>query len=502
MPLSSRFHHIGNALAHSVAPTTWRKSFVLRPTDAVFVPAIKVGIAGSLVLVAGGLLGHEQLAGIAALGALTSAFGRYQPYRRLSLMLIIVASALLISTGIGALLGALGAPFSVQILVLSAIAALASHTFSAFHITGPGAVIMVFAAAAGSGYADSFSAVPRAVAALGIGAAVGWLVAMAPVLAFPMGPARLAVARAIAAVVSLGNASHSGMNSGGTSRAVARTAALAALHTARESVAVSSEHLHSRTVRSMSFSHHGEQLNLLLDEAYAALDLVEAPATTAALTLLSHHEAELRKIRGTFGTTALHSSLPSLSLLPSLSPPADGRTTAPSLLVVARAGLGSRASVHQALRIAAASALSGWAAAGLGLEHPLWASMGAVAALQGLNYSFTLQRGIQRMVGNVVGAALAVALLGLSLGFWPSVAMVVLFQVLAELLVMKNYTLTTIAVTPMALIMTSMGSQLGPEAALSRVADTLVGVIIGVLVAAISISLADQHHIANRQPTH
>ena len=62
--------------------------------------------------------------------------------------------------------------------------------------------------------------------------------------------------------------------------------------------------------------------------------------------------------------------------------------------------------------------------------------------------------------------------------------MVVVFQVVAELLVLSNYALTTIAVTPMALIMTGLGTQLGPEAALSRVADTLVGVVLGLLVAA------------------
>ena len=43
-----------------------------------------------------------------------------------------------------------------------------------------------------------------------------------------------------------------------------------------------------------------------------------------------------------------------------------------------------------ALRIVAASALAGWLAAGAGLEHPLWASMGAIAAMQGLNYKQTV----------------------------------------------------------------------------------------------------------------
>ncbi|MDD0858940.1 FUSC family protein [Arthrobacter alpinus] len=161
----------------------------------------------------------------------------------------------------------------------------------------------------------------------------------------------------------------------------------------------------------------------------------------------------------------------------------------------AKAELTARTSIHQALRMAAAAALSGWAAVGLGLEHPLWATMGAIAALQGLSYATTVQRSIQRLVGNVIGAIVAVGILSLALGFWPSVVLVIIFQVMAELLVLKNYTLTTIAVTPMALIMTGLGTNLGTEAALSRVVDTLVGVVIGTIVAAVSISLSDRQHI-------
>lgn len=211
----------------------------------------------------------------------------------------------------------------------------------------------------------------------------------------------------------------------------------------------------------------------------ALIGTTDSPAT---LSHLARHEGQLRKIRGTVGVPA---------------PAAGSRDTAKasSFLSTGLAGFGSRNSLNQGLRMAAAAALSGWVAIALGLGHPLWASMGAVAALQGLNYSMTVQRGIQRLVGNVLGALVAVALLSLALGFWPSVAMVVVFQVLAELLVLRNYTLTTIAVTPMALIMTGLGSHLGPEAAMTRVADTLVGVVIGVLVAAVSISLADKAHL-------
>lgn len=45
-----------------------------------------------------------------------------------------------------------------------------------------------------------------------------------------------------------------------------------------------------------------------------------------------------------------------------------------------------------------------------------------------------------------------------------------------------------------------VGTGLGPEAAFSRVMDTLVGVAFGTIVAALSISLADRHHLLEGSP--
>lgn len=485
MTTLTRFRHSGTALAHSLSPTAWRSTFAMRPADAIFAPAMKVGIAAALVLVGGGLLGHGQLAGVASLGALASAFGRYQPYPRLARILALVAAALLISAGAGAFMGAANVPIALQIVALSLLAGIAAHLFSAFGITGPGAVILVFAASAGSGYAHTFDAVPQVIAAIAAGAAVGWLVAMAPVLVAPMGPARLAVARAIASVLRLGT-DRLGTDGLGTDDAGTRPGAAAVpLRLARESVALSAGAVRTGSRRALRLQREADALNQLLDEASTARTL-GGPGRAAALERLARHESELRR---TWRTPAVAASAA-----------AGGHAAPQGFVAAARGRIGSRESGSRALRMAAASALSGWAAVGLGLEHPLWASMGAVAALQGLNYSVTVQRGIQRLLGNVAGAVLALALLSVPLGFWPSVALVVAFQMVAELLVLTNYTLTTIAVTPMALIMTGLGSHLGPDAAVSRVADTLVGVVAGVLVAALSIPLSDRAHLAHREP--
>ncbi len=486
MSTTTRFRSTGNALAHQFSITAWRNAFVVRPADAIFTTAIKVGIAATVVLIAGGLMGQPQLAGMAALGALTSAFGRYQPYRRLARMMAIVGVGMVTAMIVSTLLGAAAVPMTLQIVVLSLLSGLAAHVFMAFRISGPGAVILVFAAAAGTGYTRTFADMPWPIIAIVIGVVVGWLAAMAPALWVPMAPSRLAVARAMAAVVRLGT------DDAGPHRSAARVA----LRSARESVTVSAGTLRRSSSRSVQMHRDADRLHLLLDEAESALALFEttsAASHSEAFGQLSRHETELRKMRG----------------IPAVATPAQSAiSTAQStrgieplgFLAAAKNGLKSRAGIHQALRMAAAAALSGRAAVGLGLDHPRWATMGAIAVLQGLNFALTVQHSIQRLVGNALGAAVALVILNLSLGFWPSVAFVVVFQVLAELLVLKNYTLTTIAVTPMALIMTGLGSTIGPDAAFSRVADTLVGVVIGTLVAAVSISRADHHHHLPAKP--
>ncbi|WP_449373634.1 hypothetical protein [Arthrobacter psychrolactophilus] len=203
MTPSTRFRHSGTALAHSFSPAAWRSAFHMRPADAIFTTAIKVGIAATIVLVVGGLLGQPQLAGMAALGALTSAFGRYQPYRRLAAMMSIVGIGMIVTMAIGALMGAAAVPMPIQIAILAVLAGLASHIFMAFRISGPGAVILVFAAAAGTGYTHSYAAMVLPILAMTIGVVVGWIAAMAPVLIAPLAPSRLAVARALAAVSAL-----------------------------------------------------------------------------------------------------------------------------------------------------------------------------------------------------------------------------------------------------------------------------------------------------------
>ncbi|MEO6531618.1 MAG: hypothetical protein ABIN10_12690, partial [Specibacter sp.] len=349
MTTSARLHHLGTALVHPLSPSAWRNSMRLRPADALLAPAIKVGIAATLVLVTGGLLGQQQLAAVAALGALTSAFGRYQSYGRLGRQLAVVATGLLSAAGVGALLATLDTPLWLQIAALSLIAGGSAHLFTALGIAGPGPVILVFAASAGAGYAHSPTEIVHVLAAVGIGSLVGWAVAVAPVLVFPLGPARLATARAIAAVGRLGK-DGTGMHDGGRNSAPAR----AAIANARTTIALSIRARPGQSARTATRLRQAQQLAALMDEADTALAALDTTAFPAVLANLARHEAALRTFRRAPEFAAGTAGNPQAAV------------PAKTLREVGRAGLASRASVHQALRITVAAALAGWVAVALG----------------------------------------------------------------------------------------------------------------------------------------
>jgi hypothetical protein len=137
-----------------------------------------------------------------------------------------------------------------------------------------------------------------------------------------------------------------------------------------------------------------------------------------------------------------------------------------------------------ALMVTIAGALAASVATLVGRGHPAWAVMGATAVLQGAHVHHMGVRALQRAAGTACGVAIAWPLLGAGLGFVATAAVVVALQVVTELVVARHYGLAMLTITPMALLMTSLGASPDPTAlVLDRAVDTAVGALVGVLVA-------------------
>lgn len=137
-----------------------------------------------------------------------------------------------------------------------------------------------------------------------------------------------------------------------------------------------------------------------------------------------------------------------------------------------------------------AALLAGVAGALLVGTHWYWAMVGAVAAVGGAHVTARLVRGVQRLVGTLLGVLIAAGLLALQLPAWAVLVVAIALQAGAELFVGRNYAIAMVFITPLALLMISLASPVGPETLLrDRVLETVIGVAVGTVVAIASAGL-------------
>ncbi|MBM7498107.1 FUSC family protein [Oerskovia paurometabola] len=393
-------------------PAHLRAALRLTSVDATLVAALLCGASVAITLVIAATSGHQDLAGFAALGALTSLYGRFDPYRRRAALLASVGAIMVGSILLTTAVAAAGAPTWVALAVVALLAGGMTALCQLLRTGPPGATIVVFAAGAGLAGAPTFADLaPRGLAGL-LGVGVAWVVCVAGFVLRPSGPARLAVRRATLA---------------------AEAAALApddrsAVGRARDAVAL------ARTVLADDASHRRTRAT--------ALRLAD-------------------ELSGAAGTPA------------DLPPRLSLRATARESL----AGAGWRL---RSVRVTLAAAAAAVVAHVAGFGHPAWAAMGATATLQGTTTQHAVVRALQRALGTVAGALIAWPLLDLHLGFWATAALVVGLQVVTEIVVGRHYGLAMLTITPMALLMTSLGGS-SEGIALDRALDTAVGAVVGVL---------------------
>jgi hypothetical protein len=127
--------------------------------------------------------------------------------------------------------------------------------------------------------------------------------------------------------------------------------------------------------------------------------------------------------------------------------------------------------------------LAGAVSTGAGIGHPYWAMVSAVVPLVARDLRRQVVRGLHRVIGTGLGLVVAGVLLVLDPPTLAVVAGVVVLQVVAELLVGRNYALALVAVTPLALLMVHLAVPT-PTATLltDRGVETLLGVVAGLVV--------------------
>ena len=150
------------------------------------------------------------------------------------------------------------------------------------------------------------------------------------------------------------------------------------------------------------------------------------------------------------------------------------------------------------LRVALATLIAGAIGAVSGIDNAYWAMASAVLVLyQGFDFPRTVQRGIERLIGTIVGLGVTGVLLAANpQGLWLVLILMAL-QFTIELVVVRNYALAVVFITPTALVISQGGRPIDDvgNLLLTRVVDTVIGVAVGIAVYAATMRRTTDRHV-------
>lgn len=134
----------------------------------------------------------------------------------------------------------------------------------------------------------------------------------------------------------------------------------------------------------------------------------------------------------------------------------------------------------QPVRYALAVVLAGGTVTAVGIGHPYWAMVAAVAPLSAQGVTAQLVRAAQRVLGTLLGLLTSALLLAPQLSAYETVLVVAGLQIVTELLVGRNYGLALLFITPMALLMGQLAAARPVGQLLfDRGVETAIGAVIG-----------------------
>jgi len=135
------------------------------------------------------------------------------------------------------------------------------------------------------------------------------------------------------------------------------------------------------------------------------------------------------------------------------------------------------------IRLLVAAAIAAAVAAPLGLPRAYWVTLTVVAILQnGHRLRLTAVRGIHRVFGTLLGVGVFALLELLHPTGWWLVLVLAVLQFGAETVILRNYGLALLLITPLALVISAQGSTAPGVLIADRVVDTVVGGAIAMLV--------------------
>lgn len=445
-------------------PIPWRKAAGAAATTGV---AMAIGIA----------LGHLIWGVWAFLGAFTSIYVAPQPYRRRAATLAVVAVGL---TAAFALASLAAVSWWMTALALGVISLGATFFTVAWRVPLPSALMFILIACIASAMPRDPGETPLRVAFSLLGGGLAWIQGTSGWLFHRRKPERTALSdvyRALAKAIDAVGSPRFGD---------ARHAAALQLERAEDALEVKIVHESSDIGRLRHLLDVGEVL-------FRAVVRAEAEHPHADRTWGARaREIADRVRRGQFDEIvpeplpepadppahrvvgSLNRAAGFLGRAPARAAGFGGEISRPSLL----AGAFGRESlaIPTALRIGIAVTAAAVVSHLLGNPHPYWLPLTVAAILQGPSNLVMAERAVLRVGGTLVGIALGAFLIGLGPPPLGVLALMMALQFAMLILVVKNYGLSVIFITAIAIVVLygEIHPTVGPLVS-ARLADTIIG---------------------------
>jgi uncharacterized membrane protein YccC len=428
--------------------------------------ALRAGCVIAVILGGGAILGDVEAGTVAALGGFAGLYGAQAPYRRRARVVAAVGAGLALSAALGTLVAG---SFGLTVVVGGGYAVLATLVTIGARVGPPREFFLVMVYLMTAQLPADPSSLPARVALVLAGAAVAWLVAMAPALVRGPRPEQLAADRALACVAELADRIGAPEVAGARHQAIVavRQAVVAADETGGVAAVERVVRIEGVLEALMAIDAEGAPP---LDRRWGALlrgagedSLPPLPDLPAA----SRVRAALGRLRGAAsGGDELPMERRSRSRW--LAPGGGWTLRAPHPRIALRMGV-----------VIAVGLASG----AVGVDRPAWVALSAAAVLQGAHARVIGARAVSRAIGTVIGVVIASAAIEVSLSTLWLIAIIAVLQVAVELLIVAAYGLAVVVITPLVLLLAELGGAIDlHDLVLIRLADTLLGCVVAAVV--------------------
>ncbi|RDU37294.1 FUSC family protein [Neobacillus piezotolerans] len=474
------------------SPSIFKQALTVNRKPFPWLKAFSAGLAASLPVFIGLLVGNLEYGLIAGMGGFAYLYVFNIPYAQRARKIFFAVLGMTLASA----LGTLAAPYSLAVAVLMGIiGAVGIFIFGALKIKGPSAIFFVLVFAMTTGMPVHPELVWVRAGLVFLGGALSWVLAMLGWFFNPHGPETGVVKNVYTELAGF-------LDSVGTEKFnEERHRVMSGLREAEETLAAGYIPWRNTDIfnRLVILNDHANALFFYVLENFSAttdklppqfggfireiaqsLDLKHKNGIPSKKILLSEEmdESVLKLFKAITDADAIKNE-------PTSKINHELHISIPSLRTIFLGAFDKNSIVFiTAVRFGLFTIIAAVIAYQFEFTRPFWVPLSCVAVMSGFTIVATYHRAIQRAIGTILGIMIASLILMAHPNGYIIAVLILLLTFITELFIVKNYGLAALFFTPNALLIaesTSHGNFAFSYFASARIIDILIGSIIGLI---------------------